>query len=286
VEARKPYEIRILVLGGSTAWGLGASSTEATVPGALERILNRTGSTGSYRVMSGAFSGWAGRQERVAAVELFGVFQPDLVVALTGYNDVLGMVDGSSHVFLQRPEAAELGRAVEDQLRPMTTWRALRKLGGTLGVWRLVVYVREAVTVGNPTGGRTAYDPSIAAQEIPRLVDLYTDLAGFLDRRGRRLLVALQPDLYSARKPLTEEEQGVRRRFVSRAPDFEPTFRRYREELVSALLAARGNGFSALDLGGVFDAHAGPVFIDDCHFNDEGYRVIAEALAQPIRAAR
>ena len=286
VEPRKPNEIRILVLGGSTAWGLGASSTEATVPGALERRLNEGAPKASYRVMSGAFSGWSSRQERVAVLELFGVFEPDLVIALTGYNDVLAMVEGAAGEFLQRPESAELGKAVEDNLRPMGTLRALRKLGGTLGVWRLVVYLRERMALRAPAGPAVAYERAVAEREMPRIADLYTELADFLGRRGSRLVVALQPDIYSTGKPLTPEEQEVRRRYASRAKDFGPTFRHYRDDLVRALLAAHARGLAVLDLQGVFDAHPEPVFIDDCHFNDEGYRVLAEALVVPGRTPR
>jgi len=131
-----------------------------------------------------------------------------------------------------------------------------------------------------------AYERAVAEREMPRIADLYTELADFLGRRGSRLVVALQPDIYSTGKPLTPEEQEVRRRYASRAKDFEPTFRHYRDDLVRALLAAHARGLAVLDLQGVFDAHPEPVFIDDCHFNDEGYRVLAEALVVPGRTPR
>ena len=286
VEPRKPNEIRVLVLGGSTAWGLGASSTAATVPGALERRLNDGTAPASYRVMNGAFSGWSSRQERVALLELFGVFRPDLVIALTGYNDMLAMVEGAAQEFLQRPESAELGKAVEDNLRPMGTLRALRKVAGTLGVWRLVVYVRERLGKGATSTRTAAYDRSVSEREMPRIAELYAEMASFLGRRGGRLVIAIQPEIYSTGKALTAEEQEVRRRYAARAKDVEPTFRRYRADLVRTLLAQRAAGLSVLDLQGVFDAHPEPVFIDDCHFNDEGYRTIAEALVASSRPTR
>lgn len=282
VEPRKPNELRILLLGGSTVWGLGASSTEATVAGVLERLLNDGTAKSSHRVMSGAFTGWSSRQERVALLELFVIFMPDLVIALTGYNDLMTMVVGGAGGFLQRPESVELGNAVEANLRPMSTFRAIKKVGGTLGIWRLVVYLRERATVWAPSGRLAAYERAVAEREMARIADLYAGLAEFLDRRGSRLMVVLQPELYTTGKPLTVEEMEVRQRYFSRIKDIAPVFRRYRADLLRALLDSRMRGFSVTDLQTVFDGHTRPVFIDDCHFNDEGYRIIAEGLKAGI----
>lgn len=282
VEPRKPNELRILLLGGSTVWGLGASSTEATVAGVLERLLNDGTAKSSHRVMSGAFTGWSSRQERVALLEFFAIFMPDLVIALTGYNDLVTMVAGGAGEFLQRPESVELGNAVEANLRPMSTFRAIKKVGGTLGIWRLVVYLRERATVWAPSGRLAAYERAVAEREMARIADLYTGLAEFLDRRGSRLMVVLQPELYTTGKPLTVEEMEVRQRYFSRIKDIAPVFRRYRADLLRALLDSRMRGLSVTDLQTVFDGHTRPVFIDDCHFNDEGYRIIAEGLKAGI----
>ncbi|MEX2223955.1 MAG: SGNH/GDSL hydrolase family protein [Candidatus Rokuibacteriota bacterium] len=282
VEPRKPNELRILLLGGSTAWGFGASSTEATVAGVLERLLNDATAKSSHRVMSGAFTGWSSRQERVVLLEFFGIFQPDLVIALTGYNDLVTMARFGAGKFLQRPESVELANAVEANLRPMDTFQAIRKVVGTLGVWRLVVYLRERLTARASSGRRVAYERTVAEREMARIADLYSAMAEFLDRRGGRLMVALQPELYTTGKALTREEMEVRQRYVSRFKDIEPVFRRYRADLLRALLESRTRGFSVMDLQTVFDGHTRPVFLDDCHLNDEGYRTIARALKAGI----
>lgn len=278
VEPRRPGERRILLLGGSTAWGLGASSTEATVAGALERLLNEGAANGSYRVMNGAFSGWTSRQERIVLIELFGVFRPDLVIALTGYNDLLTMATAGADDFLQRPESAELAKAVEANLRPMSTLQALRKVGGTLGIWRLVVYLREQATLRAPSVRTAAYERPVAEREVPRIADVYAVMAEFLKRRGGRLTVALQPELYTTGKALSADEMAIKQRYETRIKDITPVFGRYRADLLRALLDSRVQGFSVIDLKTVFDAHRRPLFIDDCHFNDEGYRAIAQAL--------
>ncbi len=109
---RQPGEVRVLLLGGSTSWGIGASSNEATVRGALERRLNERGSA-KYRVMSGAFLGYTARQEMTVLTEFLEDFDPDIVVSLTGYNDVRTMMDDSGGI-LERPEARMLARSRDE----------------------------------------------------------------------------------------------------------------------------------------------------------------------------
>ena len=148
---RQPGEMRILLLGGSVAWGIGASGNDKTVRGVLEGLLNK-GGTSKYRVMSGAFWGYGARQEMTVLIEFLDTFDPDVVVSLTGHNDVMTMMYDEGGV-LERPESKTLTEAVTTQLRPMDTFTALRKVGGSLGVWRLVVYAREQLNLGSAPAG-------------------------------------------------------------------------------------------------------------------------------------
>jgi hypothetical protein len=77
----------VAVLGGSTAWGLGASANSRTISGQLEQCLGEAG--GDSRVMSAAYPAWASREELVTLLEYREVLDPDVVLAVTGFNDLL-----------------------------------------------------------------------------------------------------------------------------------------------------------------------------------------------------
>ena len=160
IEPRAPNEYRILLLGGSAAWGWGASANRHTVSGALQELLNEESSGVSYRVMNGAYLAWSSLQERITLMEFYERFDPDLVISFTGFNDIISVQYGNSRELL-RLEYSMVEEAVENNLKPMSTLKAVRKVGGTLGIWRLVVYFRE-----QPSAGSLAV--STTTQNAPR----------------------------------------------------------------------------------------------------------------------
>ena len=277
---RQAGEVRVLVLGGSTSWGLGASSNDATVRGALQRLLNQRGGH-SYRVMSGAFLGYSARQEMTVLTEFLDDFDPDIVVSLTGHNDVMTIMHDTGGV-LQRWESRTLEDAVTNQLKPMDTLTALRKVGGSLGLWRLVVYVKESMPPrrGTGTGAGVAYDPARSQRLAARVAEFHRINAEFAARKGRRYVIAVQPDLYSTRKPLPPEEAATRERFTAISRNVESVYPQYRADLTRTLAALPG--VTVVDLGDRFDAVTEPLFIDDCHLVDRGYELIAASIAQAI----
>ena len=284
IQPRKANERRILITGGSTAWGLGASSNEATVAGALERLLNNNAEGVSYRVMSGAYPAWQSRHELVSVMEYYDLFDPDLIITLTGYNDLYGITHGGRDELHTRPESRMLAKAVEESLQPMSTMRALRKVGGSLGIWRIVVYFREKTQLASPAKSSVKFDANRARQVIPKIVDRYVTMADFSNRRGAGLMIAVQPDIYTTGKPLTREEALVRERFTTRFEHIAGTYSKYRADFLHELeRQIPHEDTTVLDLKGVFDAiDDRPLFLDDCHLNDAGYGLIATNLLTAV----
>jgi len=281
IEPRKENEYRILITGGSLAWGVGASCNAMSVAGQLEGLLNQRGSERRYRVMNGAFLGWTSLHEHVIVTELFDSFDPDLVISLSGYNDLYLLSSGTEIRAL--PDVRLLGQAVSDYLQPIGTLRALRKVAGTFGIWRIVVLLREALAARAPRLPQSCdYDPRNGPSHIERVAQRYLSTADYLARKGRRYFVALEPEIYSSKKPLTLEEFDLKSRFMETNRNVLPTLTRYRQELASRLAKYAGERFQFLDLADVFDDEPGPVFIDDNHVCDRGYVLVAQALVEPL----
>jgi lysophospholipase L1-like esterase len=281
IKPRAPNEYRILILGGSAAWGWGASANRHTVSGTLQELLNEESSGVSYRVMNGAYLAWTSLQERITLMEFYARFDPDLVVSFTGFNDIISVQYGNSRELL-RLEFKMVEEAVENNLKPMGTLKAIRKVGGTLGIWRLVVYFREQVPRRKP--GRIDYKPERSGRGIPKLLDRYLSMASYTASHGNKFLLVLQPEIYTTGKQLTAAEAEVKKWLDSRNNEnFDNTFIQYRSDLVQGLSALSSAGINVVDLGSVFDTVSETMFTDDSHFNDSGYREIAKALYRFIR---
>ena len=281
VEPRAPNEYRILVLGGSAAWGWGASANRHTISGALQEFLNEDSSGISYRVMNGAYLAWTSLQERITLMEFYEHFDPDLVISFSGFNDIISVQYGNSRELL-RLEFGMVEEAVENNLKPMSTLKAIRKVAGTLGIWRLVVYIREQVPRQQP--GRIDYKPKRSERGIPKLLDRYMSMANYTASHGDQFLLVLQPEIYSTGKQLTAAEAQVKQWLDSRNNEnFANTFNQYRSDLVEGLSALSASGINVVDLESIFGTVSETMFTDDSHFNDSGYREIARALYRVIR---
>lgn len=284
IEPRAPEQYRILLLGGSAAWGWGSSANRHTISGALEEMLNEDSSGTTYRVMNGAYLAWTSLQERITLLELYELFDPDLVISFSGFNDVISVQYGNKRELL-RLEYSMVEDAVENNLKPMSTMRAIRKVGGTLGIWRLVVYFREQVHTAKK--GRVDYKPKRSRRGMPKVVDRYSSMASYTESRGGRYLLVLQPDIYTSGKRLTREESMVKEWLDSRnSENFDPTFKQYRSDLVDGLSALSAGGLRITDMQRVFDDIEETMFTDDSHFNDSGYREIAKALRNIVTEQR
>jgi hypothetical protein len=281
IEKRKPGERRVLILGGSTAWGLGASSNEHTVASTLESLLNEGTEGHVYRVMSGAYLGWQSRNELIALMEYHDRFDPDFVIVLTGYNDLYSLTFGRDRELHMRPESRMLANAVDKSLRPMSTARAIRKVAGSLGIWRIIVYFKERAALGTPKGGTVRYEAEVANRVIPDIVDRYVSMASYAQRHGSELIIAVQPDIFTSGKPLAEQEAGVRQRFTERWEHIAETYAKYRSDLYGQLQESLASGGTkVIDLA--LDTVDAPVFLDACHLNDHGYLQLGRSILEGI----
>ena len=276
---RKDNEYRILILGGSMAWGMGASSNEKTVAGALESQLNSSSRNYSYRVMNGAYLGWKSREELIVLMEFYDEFDPDLIIAITGWNDLYVLTVGGDPDLQMRKESGMLAKAVKEYMQPMSTMYAVRKFAGSLGIWRLVMHFREKMHPVSPPSIKVSYDADYARRIIPGLVDRYVTMANFAKRHGVKLILAIQPDIYTTGKAFTREEKSVSERYTAKYVNIEGAYPRYRSDYLHHLRTQiTDSEVVVLDLSGVFDSVSEPVFLDNCHFNDMGYKQIASLL--------
>lgn len=266
VEVPKPGdEWRIFLTGGSTAFGVGAPDQERTIGSYLERLLNEPSSVGGsqlavrsadrhYRVYTLANASWASTHERILIENLLSEMQPDLVISLSGVNDV---------------HWAELGRNVlwfrtyQEQLFWQLTDSVYRAYGhGGL--------VDVQLTSPQPAA------PETVALRLEKNVRLASEA---LSMKGARYLFALQPTLYLSSKPLTpREEQRLQ-------ADKQPYFRECYAAIKSHLSEMGTSGADFADLSGVFDGldTAEEIFLDSYHFGDRGNRIVAERLAEWVR---
>jgi hypothetical protein len=93
---RKPGERIVLITGGSTVHGVGATSNENTISARMMRHLNEKSGGTRYRVLNMGMGSWIAYQQFIS-LSRFGLpFDPDWIVVMDGHNDgVVPCVHGS-----------------------------------------------------------------------------------------------------------------------------------------------------------------------------------------------
>ncbi len=245
----------VLLVGGSTAQGFAPEILESAIAARFGRPV---------RVMNAAFGGYEARQEVVVASLWGPQLSPRVVVSLDGQND-----------FEHRLRVSQPGRfLLDDAYRVYLTRPVLGPF-----VWLLshsqayngLIRYRARKTVG---------DWSQYADAIPAYVDAQHSINVVARGLSAARLMVLQP-FVSFKQPLAAEEQA----FTAYA---------YRDGVMRALYdraapamadLARRDGVSFLDARPIYHGNAAALFTDDVHFrSDEGYRILARAIAEALPA--
>jgi lysophospholipase L1-like esterase len=248
--------VRIFITGGSTAWGVGASSQKSTISYILEQLLNaQVGRATGYRyeVINAAFPAWSTTQEKLLVEQRLIDMHPDVVIMFSGNNDVHWSLQGSDvrwfYSYMDQNYVTLLNEMFKSSGHPE---------------WTSAFPFSSRPVTCSELGRTTARNVELAAAAAAKV--------------HARLIFALQPNIVSTAKRLTAHEQRVQE--AQNKPYWESCYQALRDTLG----AINAPNYRMLDLSrsfGTLDERT-ELFIDVYHFADPGNHAIAQALADQI----
>jgi lysophospholipase L1-like esterase len=258
---KPPGICRIFLIGGSTAFGSGATSNETTVGGYLERHLNEQAKQYGCRfeVVTAAAAGWSSPHERILVENRLIEQQPDVVIALSGHNDVFwAMLRSNINCYRSSQDAYYL------------------RLTNALLQSNFHDHYPDTLP-----GWEESVSGELSAARLKRNVHLARTA---LETIGADYCFALQPILSSSRKVRTPREDRMANRPWGRPVKADETDIRARYDACrTALSALKAPRYHFWDLTGLFDDDKGSdIFIDRCHFGDRGHDQIARHLRERL----
>jgi len=266
VPDRVPGRSRIILVGGSAAFGTGLRSDADTFAQQLERLL------GATNVINAAVIGHrSGQEASYLATELVDL-EPDLVVALDGYNDFAAILERRRPWFdMNGPEQMAERLRLLNRLVYADLGTRLASLPAALfphASARLATLLDGA---GAGKGGRPSLDELLGLEAVS---NGYADNMRKLDRVagafGSAFLCALQPSRQTFAAPTLAAPGDPR--FGSSYAEFR---RRVKEKLDIW-------GVAYLDLNEDGEGLRGEMFMDSLHLNAAGQGVMAEIVAAEI----
>ncbi len=254
---------RIMLTGGSTAFGSGAPAQDKTIGGILEKLLAVTPPSGSilrYEVVTAANPAWASTHERILIENRLSELQPDLVISFSGNNDVHWGQAGNNVLWF---------RSYADE----HYFRLISKAYEYAGRGPLPdVTQTSAVPV----------PPVIVSSRLLKNVRLSWFA---LNQHAIPHLFILQPSLAVTSKKLTTREQTVLDSRIEDHTDHVAYFRACYRLINSALQSFDADGYRFINMAGIFDELQADneLFIDSYHFGDKGNEIIAQHIYAALR---
>lgn len=268
-------EYRVVLLGGSTAFGWGANDDE-TIAAHLERLLTAQSST-PVRVVSLAFDGYDSWQDRERFIAEGLAYAPDVVVVHSGINDVRNapyndIQDADPRTLLYadvlaQQRAAQAGRG-PGAFTVAKHWSYALRLPGL---------VRDGLHRAPQDAARSALPVHGAfADYFSRNVQYVIERA---TAAGAEVLLSTPPS--SLRSKYRPEDTAGISYWINDAA----TTQRLRDTLdqrLRALAAARSPAVRFAGSAVVPDRD----FLDDCHLTASGNLRVAEHIMQVLLASR
>lgn len=282
---KRPGTIRVVLLGNSTAFGVGASDDAATIAQRLE--VHLSAAVGApVEVVNLAVPRFTTDEERTVWFEVGQHLSPDAVVHLTGFQDAADL--------LSPPEDPETLEARETFAK-----RWARRSGLASLLWGAPNDVTDRAAWKSPLAIVPSSTPSGPFEENEDT----EAVQGGLERTARNLratalsstdlgavwIVAIQPTL--ARQPyLFQYERDVIWKTQNPAAGVEQErvrtiFRAAGARQIEAITRvgkARAMPAVVIDLNDLFPANPQPLFCDFVHLGDAGQDYFAGVLAKAI----
>ncbi len=247
---KKESTYRILALGDSCTYGVGADGMGASYPSRLEKILNRDSKGNNIEVINAGVPGYASLQGLRYMKRILPRYKPDLVIVQFLHNDGV--------TWLNRPDSSvvipgELARRTQSVLRQWRLYELIRR--GGLNLKR---YMSRRASSSGDMPYRVPPDEYKA-----NLIEMVRLAKG----EGVIVLLIVPPSLPPYR--------------------FRPDFTDYQ---AATIAAARETGAPVLDLTEVFDSIEDvkslfwkPDEGDLAHLNAEGYALLAKIVAGSVK---
>ena len=319
--AKPQNEVRIFLLGGSTAFGYGSSSNAATISAQLEqrlqeRLQQQNASPqlykpdvlpsnpkqrqksadkpakikpGDYRVINAAVPGYAsGNELAQVALEILK-YDPDLIIVLDGYVDL---------VLSSQEKAVEISQIQQNNANRTDSNRFDRFIEPVKDRSYLIQVVRDRWANSQKTNNKADF---ILDERLFNLIEhlpggeqeLQNRVARYIENQRQilkisaaakiPLIVAIQPEITGRNAAQLSDSEGQIATQLGRS-----YIRQVRNsypafiEATQELARSFPKNIKALDLYRLTDKYPSPSFIDPIHLNEAANEKLAEQLYYAI----
>ena len=280
-------DLTIIVIGGSTIFGVGASDNSFTVPSVLERLINQKLKIRA-EVINLALRGSQSFQEMLLVNRFLAAHKADLVLAVSGRNDsFFASVDPTVEgAFLQKRiwnEAVSLIHKAEKGEFLLVNFNNALFYSHTFDLLYRVIKNLKTPNLANTLSENNIQrrESTSVEQRAKITITHYSATAEICNVNKVPFIMFLQPTLYTKDFWTVDEEERILEQYES-----EDRIQEYRNKEFAFYNAysAISKPFQFVDLSGTFSNFRETLYIDSCHYNDHASEKLSEKILESIES--
>ncbi|WP_268544146.1 SGNH/GDSL hydrolase family protein [Candidatus Nitrosotenuis cloacae] len=253
---KEPDEYRIVLVGGSTTFGMGAPSDSSTIPAYLEDMLQDKFGTKIKVINAGVIAAGSVEEAYYIKKELIQL-RPDLIIVFDGYNDAFNI------------KLSEINENVEyEKLEKRTFIERIGKKYFSELAFPNVIYqsIHDDMQIRYLT-------EDVKKENTKKWINRWNEICHLGKETGFELLVTVQPMVGTSDRKLTPIEEEIH----SKA----------KTQKIIEFLNALGESVDEIDcasadLRHTFDGVNEQVFFSAVHTGSFGNKIIAEKMYEKV----
>jgi hypothetical protein len=293
---------RIIVVGGSVAFGHGLPHEDETVQIQMEKLNSK------YEVINAAVGGYASGQELTYVVTELVDYNPDIIIAFDGFNDLFWYwyADkysdrlqndselGFSYNFFSNLE----GTLVDSYQKRISVFNSFQGFFNNLISRSMILSaIRQKITKSS----RQNYSAKLSDDKIvldknkneyfEQISNTYTNnlikMDKFCHSYGIKFIVVFQPEM-GQKSILTDTERNYLKSWprVWNVDNYENEFPRLYKRLITQsknILTKKGIDFIDINDNSAYKNNPNTLFIDFVHLNKSGNQIVARIINEHIK---
>lgn len=251
---KPPNTYRIFVMGGSTTYGVGATSDETTIPGFLAQKFNTIDSDIAIEIINAGVGGAESTAEVYRIKNILWDFEPDLFIIFDGVNDAQN-----------DPYELDLNKAENDQKEEIQFFKF-----ANFPYYRTPFVIYDVLFRDNVDIMFKEIDDSLIPNRIYHWKNNWIETCTLNKEKGIKTLLVVQPMLGSGNKPLSPDESKI-------VPHSELQLRAI-DGFAESLPELDEYCDKTADLRNLFYNVPEPLYFDLFHTTDFGNEIVAQKL--------
>ena len=250
---------RIIILGGSTLFGAGASSDTTTIPAFLEKEFHKNNY--NVEIINAGVASADSFEEAYKIRYMYKKFQPDLFIVYDGWNDSFGQIKkGTLNPDITRSET------IEAKKPPLQIWisKNLTEFRTFYVFYPIFSHAFIALTMNE----------DLLIMNSETWSSRWNEVCNENNDDGIETMILLQPIVGTGDKKLSPDEKH-------HADYFKQIKSREQLEYYSKKLPI-SSCTASIDLRNIFDNVTEPIYYDGGHMTDLGNKIIAAKIYEEI----